>query len=360
MRATVIPTFLLLIPLGLLTAAADRDFSGTWVLDQQHSKMGGLPIPPGPSLKVSRQGAVVHCTESGVSWTFRTDGTESKYQIRDSAMSSAAKWEGSALLINTLVSGPRQYVIEDRWALSTDRKRLTITRTIRRGAAEAEAALVYQNQELSETLREPEPPPSAPAAPPAQFVVAAGTKIPLSLINSLDTKYAAAGDRVYLETAFPVIQDGRILVPKGSYVAGTVTEVKRAGRIKGKAELFVRFDSLTLPNGVTRYFRARLDNAGENDVDRQEGKILGDSNKGGDARTVAEAAGAGASVGAIAGGIAGHGAMGAGIGAIGGAAAGLVGVLVSRGPDLILPRGTTIEMVLDRELHYTAGEVPPR
>ena len=358
MRANVIPA-LLLIPLGLITAAGDRDFSGTWALDQQHSKPGGLPVAPGPLLKVSRQGNVMHCAESGVSWSFRTDGTESKYQVRDSTMSTEAKWEGPALLINTLVEGPRQYVVEDRWEVSSDGKRLTITRTIRGGATEAQAALIYQNQELLEALRKPALPAPTVTAPPAEFVVAAGTKIPLSLVNSLDTKYAAEGDRVYLETAFPVVQDGRILIPKGSYVAGTVTEVKRAGRIKGKAELFVRFDSLTLPNGVTRYFRARLDNAGENDVDRQEGKIRGESNKGGDARTVAEAAGAGASVGAIAGGIAGHGAMGAGIGAIGGAAAGLVGVLVSRGPDLILPRGTTIEMVLDRELHYAATEVAP-
>jgi type IV secretion system protein VirB10 len=74
---------------------------------------------------------------------------------------------------------------------------------------------------------------------------------------------------VYLETAFPIVQDGRIVVPKGSYVAGTVTEVKRAGKMKGKAELFLRFDSLTLPNGVTREFRSRPDSADGNDVDRQ-------------------------------------------------------------------------------------------
>ena len=74
---------------------------------------------------------------------------------------------------------------------------------------------------------------------------------------------------MYLETAFPIVQDGRIVVPKGSYVAGTVTEVKRAGKMKGKAELFPRFDSLTLPNGVTREFRSRPDSADGNDVDRQ-------------------------------------------------------------------------------------------
>jgi hypothetical protein len=201
--------------------------------------------------------------------------------------------------------------------------------------------------------------PPAPAAP-AAVIVKAGTKIPLSLVNSLNTKRTLEGDRVYLETAFPVAQDGRIVIPKGSYVAGTVTEVKRAGKMKGKSEMYLRFDSLTLPNGVTREFRSRPDSADGQDVDRQEGKISGDGNKAGDARTVGETATAGASVGAIVGSIAGHGAMGAGFGAAGGAAAGLAEVLLTRGPDLILPKGTTLEMVLDRELRYDPGELAAR
>lgn len=217
------------------------------------------------------------------------------------------------------------------------------------------SAIADRNQERSDA-----PAKTLPTAPPVstQFVVEAGARIPLSLVNSLNTTHSAPGDRVYLETAFPIAQNGRIVIPKGSYVAGTVTEVKRAGKMKGKAELFVRFDSLTLPNGVTREFRSRLDSADGHDVDRQEGKIQGDSNKAGDARTVGETAGAGATVGSVAGSIAGHAAMGAGIGALGGAAAGLAAVLVTRGPDLILPKGTILEMVLDRELRYDPRELP--
>ena len=59
---------------------------------------------------------------------------------------------------------------------------------------------------------------------------------------------------MYLETAFPVTQDGQIVIPKGSYVADTVTQVKRAGKMKGKAELFPRFDSLTLPTASRASF----------------------------------------------------------------------------------------------------------
>src|ERR1700730_6017915 len=94
--------------------------------------------------------------------------------------------------------------------------------------------------------------------PSAAYTLTTGTKVPLKLINSVSTKHSAEGDRVYLETAFPLLVDGRIVVPVGSYVAGTVTQIKRPGRVKGRGELYVRFDSLTLPNGVTRDFRARI------------------------------------------------------------------------------------------------------
>src|SRR2546425_10932419 len=93
---------------------------------------------------------------------------------------------------------------------------------------------------------------------PVEYTVETGTKVPLSLINSVSTKHSIEGDRVYLETVFPVLVNGRIVVPVGSYVAGTVTQVKKPGRVKGRGELYVRFDSLTLPNGVTRDSRAGI------------------------------------------------------------------------------------------------------
>ena len=187
-----------------------------------------------------------------------------------------------------------------------------------------------------------------------------GTQIPLSLLSSVSTKNALEGDRVYLETIFPILSNGRVVIPPGSYVAGTVTQVKRAGRIKGRSELFIRFDSLTLPNGVTRDFRGRvgtLDGSAEESLDRTEGKIKGDSSKGDDARTVGEAAAAGTTIGAIAGSTAGRTGMGAGVGAAAGAAAGLIGVLATRGPEAVLERGSTLEMVLDRTISFTEQEL---
>ncbi len=167
------------------------------------------------------------------------------------------------------------------------------------------------------------------------YVVDTGTKVPLTLINSVSTKHSVEGDRVYLQTVYPIMVNGRIVIPPGSYVAGTVTEVKRPGRVKGRGELFLRFDSLTLPNGVTRDFRARIgtmDGRASEEFDRAEGKIKSEGNKGGDARTVGE-------------------------GAAAGAAAGLMGVLLTRGPDAVLAKGSTIEMILDRSLHFEDSEL---
>src|SRR5438876_819112 len=185
------------------------------------------------------------------------------------------------------------------------------------------------------------------------YVVEPGSKVPLSLINSVSTKHSVEGDRVYLETVFPILVNGKIVIPPGSYVAGTVTQVKKPGRVKGRGEIYVRFDSITLPNGVTRDFRARMsamDGRASEEFDKTEGKVKSEGNKGGDARTIGEAAAAGASVGVLAGSASGHYGMGAGIGAAAGATAGLIGVLVSRGPDAVLAKGSSLEMVLARPL----------
>jgi len=225
--------------------------------------------------------------------------------------------------------------------------------------------LVLCAQEPAPASEPSTPGPNAPAqrtesADPDEFVVTVGTRIPLSMINSVSTKTAVSGERVYLESVFPILVNGHVVIPPGSYVAGTVTEVKRPGRVKGRGELYVRFDSLTLPNGVTRDFRARmgsLDGRAPETLDKSEGKIKGEGDKAGDIKTVGEAAGIGATVGGLAGAAAGHAGMGAGLGAAAGVTAGLVGVLLTRGPDAILAKGTTMEMVLDRPLEFNTTEI---
>jgi len=201
---------------------------------------------------------------------------------------------------------------------------------------------------------------AAPAANAAVYKVDSGSKVPLSLINSISTKHSVAGDRVYLETAFPILENGRIVIPVGSYVAGVVTQVKKPGRVKGRGEIYIRFETLTLPNGVTRSFIARiggLDGTAAGQLDQTEGKVISDGNKAGDARTIGETTAAGASVGAIAGSAMSHPGLGLGIGSGAGVAAGLIAVLATRGPDAVLARGDTVEMVLDRDLTFSDSDL---
>ena len=203
---------------------------------------------------------------------------------------------------------------------------------------------------------------SAPAVEPAiaTVTIVPGTHIPLTLINSVSTKHSVEGDRVYLQTAFPVVANGRIAIPPGSYVEGTLTHLKKPGRVRGKGELFLRFDSLTLPNGVARDFRARLssvDATGDQKVDKSEGMVKADSGVGGDMRTIGEATVVGTSIGVIAGSASKAAGMGAVAGASAGAIVGILGVLLSRGPDAVLAQGTTIEMVMDRPITFQVSEL---
>jgi hypothetical protein len=204
------------------------------------------------------------------------------------------------------------------------------------------------------------PAPAPPPAPPSSFTIDPGTRIPLSMINSVNTKNSSSGDRIYLQTAFPIVSKGKIVIPAGSYVEGTVTEVKRPGRVKGRGELFVRFDSLILPNGVTRDFRARvgsLDGRGDEKLERKEGKIESESGKANDAKTVGVLGASGGLIGAGLGSQVGHMGEGAAIGAGAGVAAGMMMALLSRGPEATLLKGSTIEMVLDRQLTFSSEEV---
>lgn len=204
---------------------------------------------------------------------------------------------------------------------------------------------------------EPAPPlaPSEPSATGEKITVPAGTKLLVILENGISTRTAKRGDSVYFQTSFPVTQDNRIVIPVGSYLRGEILEATRAGRVKGRAEFRLRLDTLILPNGYTIDLNASpssADSGGGEKVD-PEGKIEGESGKGRDAGTIATTTAQGAAVGAIAS----RTAKGAGIGAGIGAAAGLAAVLLTRGPEAQLPRGSSIDVVLERSLTLDADRL---
>jgi hypothetical protein len=187
------------------------------------------------------------------------------------------------------------------------------------------------------------------AAPAAGVVIPAGTKVPLSLKQAISTKTAKEGDAVYAETTFPITIDNKIIIPPGTYVQGKISQVKRGGHVKGRAELLIHFTSMIYPSGYTVMLPGSLENvpgAEKSTVKDPEGTIQQDSQTGEKIGTVAKTAGAGAAIG----GIAGQGWKGAGIGAgVGGAVGGAIAML-SRGADVRLEPGTSVEMVIQREV----------
>jgi type IV secretion system protein VirB10 len=196
---------------------------------------------------------------------------------------------------------------------------------------------------------------SASKAEPKNYVVPSGTRLPLILHNAVTTRNAKPGDPVYLETLFPIVIENHILIPAGSYVQGEIQEAKRPGKVKGTGEIRLRLNSMILPNGYVVDFNAIPTNAGTggDEATDKEGKIHGDTDKGTDVGTVLKTTGIGAGVG----GIATQSAKGAGIGAGVGAAVGIAAVLLTRGPELELPRGTTVDVVLDRTVYLDASRV---
>src|SRR3954463_8670112 len=95
------------------------------------------------------------------------------------------------------------------------------------------------------------------------LVVPSGTTIPVALVNSITTKTAKDGDGVYARTTFPITINNKIVIPVGSSVKGKITEVNRAGRVKGKADLTISFQQIILPSGLTLPLYASLGGVGE-------------------------------------------------------------------------------------------------
>ena len=182
-----------------------------------------------------------------------------------------------------------------------------------------------------------------------QITVPAGTKVLLHLRSPINTKNARVGDDVYCETAFPVAQDNVMVIPARTYVKGQIMRVQRPGRVKGRAELQIHFNTLIFPDGYTVQLPGSLENAPGRDnegMSDQEGTVKANGQKGKDAATVAKTAGSGAAIG----GLASQSVKGAGIGGGIGGAVGLATVLLTRGQDIRFETGTALEMVLQRPI----------
>lgn len=174
-----------------------------------------------------------------------------------------------------------------------------------------------------------------------------GSHALLRLVNSVTTRTAHEGDYVYLRTATPVVANGHVVVPTDSYVQGVVSHSVRSGRVKGRAELGIRIETLTLASGKVIQLSphlASVDSEGSDQKINDEHQIQQGGNKGSDAARIATMGGTGAAIG----GLADRSWKGAGIGAGAGGAVGLASVLLTRGREVELRQGSTIDVMFDR------------
>jgi hypothetical protein len=167
--------------------------------------------------------------------------------------------------------------------------------------------------------------PARAAAPVVREVtLPAGTTLRLRLQSAIASDTSKVEDQVRAELTQAVTVDGATVLPAGTTVVGNVTDVERSGRVKGRARLAYRFNSLT--HGGERY-----------DIVSAPLSHEAEATKGEDATKIAVGAGAGAVVGALLGG--GDGAAkGAAIGGAGGTGV----VLATRGEEVKLGPGATV------------------
>ena len=166
------------------------------------------------------------------------------------------------------------------------------------------------------------------------FVVPNGTQLVAVLNNEISTQNIKEGDRFTMTVRSPGQYDG-------ATIEGSVLNVDRGGRITGRSELTMDFDTIRLRDGRSYRFAGILEG-----VRTAQGEVVKIDNEGAvresdqTNKTVTRTA-IGTAVGALIGAIAGGG-KGAAIGAVLGAGAGAGSVYVQGRNDLELDAGTEV------------------
>ncbi len=200
---------------------------------------------------------------------------------------------------------------------------------------------------------------SFPAALPAQTAAAQtsptiastvpnGTRFLVRLDDELTTRKHKVNKKFKAKTLEPLqTADGSIL-PPGAEIRGHISRIEPAG-LTGRARLWLTFDEMKTPAGKLPLVADVISVPGDHSVNpnaSKEGEIEARTSKG---RRDVEAAAAGAAIGAVIGATT-KGGKGAALGA---AIGGATGFLVSSGigQELDLPKGTKLELELERPLY---------
>jgi hypothetical protein len=169
------------------------------------------------------------------------------------------------------------------------------------------------------------------------IIIPADTVMRVELLNGLSTDASQRDDRF----------QARVIEPQeyqGAIIEGRVTNVKRAGKIKGKSELQLSLEQIRLTDNRSANMSGQVievvypNGTGTTDVD-PEGGVRGKDKTKDDVSTIGASTGVGAIIGAIVGG-----GKGAAIGAAIGGGIGTGRVLSSSGGDIHLERGQQLRI----------------
>jgi hypothetical protein len=168
--------------------------------------------------------------------------------------------------------------------------------------------------------------------------IPAGTELNLRLASPIDTKNNRVGDRFAAEVITPGPYDG-------AKIEGHISTLNKSGKVSGRTELSLTFDTITLPDGRSADITASLEKIVESETVK-EVDAEGNVRSGSRTKDSQVRGGVGAAAGAIIGGIAG-GVKGAVLGAVIGGGAGVGTVYLDGSKNLLLEPGT--EMVIRTE-----------
>lgn len=204
-------------------------------------------------------------------------------------------------------------------------------------------------------LVEPMAPQVATTTAPSTVTIPAGTRVLMVLKSPLHTTSGTAGSGLYLETLYPVIQGNRVVIPAHTQVQGVVEADKRPSHLNRVSEFRFRFTTLIFPNNYVAPIQGVLQSipGAKNIRTHDKDGTLKPVNQTEKVITPAAATAVGGAV------IGAHRGFGIGLlpGAGLGAALGLGAVLLKRGDEITLARGTSVEMILQAPFSLEQAQV---
>lgn len=163
-----------------------------------------------------------------------------------------------------------------------------------------------------------------------EITIPAGTTFTVALDTGVGSDTSRVEEPVNAHVTHPVVVHGVTVVPTGSRVGGVVTDATRAGRVKGRAHVALRFETL-VPTDDDHRYAIRTTAVGR----------TAEATKKKDAMEIGGGAAGGALIGALVGG-----KKGALIGTAAGGGAGTAVVLSTRGKEVHLAKGAALTLKL--------------